>query len=57
MEIMGTEVQRGKGVGFDRIRRITGYLSNYDSFNDAKRKEERDRKKHLGSNGEEKVSA
>ena len=34
-------------VPFDRIRRITGYLvGDLDSFNDAKRAEERDRVKH-----------
>lgn len=32
---------------FERIRRITGYLvGTLDSFNDAKRAEERDRVKH-----------
>ena len=37
----------GEGVGFDRIRRITGYLvGTLDRFNDAKRAEERDRVKH-----------
>ena len=29
-----------------RVRRITGYLSNQDNFNDAKRGELRDRAKH-----------
>ena len=34
-------------VGFERIRRITGYLvGTTDRFNDAKRAEERDRVKH-----------
>ena len=34
-------------VGFERIRRITGYLvGTLDRFNDAKRAEERDRVKH-----------
>ncbi|MDR1815569.1 MAG: anaerobic ribonucleoside triphosphate reductase [Clostridiales Family XIII bacterium] len=34
-------------MGFDRIRRITGYLvGTLDRFNDAKRAEERDRVKH-----------
>lgn len=42
---MKTEV--GKGVGFERIRRITGYLvGTLDRFNDAKRAEEKDRVKH-----------
>lgn len=37
----------GKGVPFQRIRRITGYLvGTTDKFNDAKRAEERDRVKH-----------
>ena len=35
------------GVGFERIRRITGYLvGTLDRFNDAKRAEESDRVKH-----------
>ena len=35
------------GIGFERIRRITGYLvGTLDSFNNAKRAEERDRVKH-----------
>ena len=37
----------GKGVGFERIRRITGYLvGTIDRWNNAKRAEERDRVKH-----------
>lgn len=37
----------GKGIGFERIRRITGYLvGTLDRFNNAKRAEERDRVKH-----------
>ena len=37
----------GEGVGFERIRRITGYLvGTMDKWNDAKRAEERDRVKH-----------
>lgn len=37
----------GEGVGFDRIRRITGYLvGTMDRWNNAKRAEERDRVKH-----------
>ncbi|MBE5780367.1 MAG: anaerobic ribonucleoside triphosphate reductase [Clostridiales bacterium] len=36
-----------EGIGFERIRRITGYLvGTLDRFNDAKRAEERDRVKH-----------
>lgn len=39
--------ERGKGVPFQRIRRITGYLvGTLDRFNNAKRAEERDRVKH-----------
>ena len=41
------ERKYGKGVGFERIRRITGYLvGTMDKWNDAKRAEERDRVKH-----------
>ena len=39
----------GEGVGFERIRRITGYLvGTVDRFNDAKRAEVEDRVKHGG---------
>lgn len=39
--------QLGGGVPFERIRRITGYLvGTLDRFNDAKRAEERERRKH-----------
>ncbi len=37
----------GEGVGFDRIRRITGYLvGTVDRFNNGKKAEESDRVKH-----------
>lgn len=37
----------GEGVGFERIRRITGYLvGTVENFNNAKRAEEHDRVKH-----------
>lgn len=37
----------GCGVGFERVRRITGYLvGTLDRFNNAKRAEEHDRVKH-----------
>lgn len=37
----------GKGIKFERIRRITGYLvGSLDRFNNAKRHEESDRVKH-----------
>ena len=40
--------QVGKGLKFERIRRITGYLvGTMDKWNDAKKAEERDRVKHL----------
>ena len=38
----------GKGVKFQRVRRITGYLvGSLERFNDAKRAEEKDRVKHF----------
>jgi anaerobic ribonucleoside-triphosphate reductase len=41
------DAKYGKGVEFERIRRITGYLvGTLDRFNDAKRAEENDRIKH-----------
>lgn len=43
-----TQKKIGEGVGFERIRRITGYLvGTLDRFNDAKRAEERERVKHM----------
>ena len=40
-------VKVGQGQGFERTRRITGYLvGTLDRFNNAKRAEERDRVKH-----------
>ena len=37
----------GEGVGFERIRRITGYLvGTVERFKDGKRAEEKDRVKH-----------
>lgn len=39
----------GKGVKFERIRRITGYLvGTLDKWNNAKKAEARDRVKHSG---------
>ena len=47
MKIKTTETGGGKGVRFERIRRITGYLvGTTDRFNDAKSAEEKDRVKH-----------
>lgn len=45
--IVSEEKTVGKGIGFERIRRITGYLvGTTDRFNNAKRAEEKDRVKH-----------
>ncbi len=42
----------GEGVGFERIRRITGYLvGTLDRFNNAKRAEVEDRVKHSMKRG------
>lgn len=48
---MEKEIKRakivGEGVGFDRIRRITGYLvGTLDRFNNAKKAEVQDRVTH-----------
>ena len=41
------EKKVGEGVKFERIRRITGYLTGVlDRWNNAKRAEEKDREKH-----------
>ena len=46
----------GEGVGFDRIRRITGYLAGtLDRFNSAKQAEVNDRVKHSLCNAMEKI--
>ena len=46
-EVKREEKKVGEGVGFERIRRITGYLvGTVDRFNNGKRAEERDRVKH-----------
>ena len=51
MTVKSKNEKLGQGVGFERIRRITGYLvGTMDKWNDAKRAEERDRVKH-GLNG------
>ena len=42
----------GEGVPFERIRRITGYLvGTLDRWNNAKKAEEKDRVKHVVSDG------
>ena len=39
----------GEGAKFERIRRVTGYLSgDVSRFNNGKRAEEKDRVKHTG---------
>ena len=44
------EKKLGKGVEFERIRRITGYLvGTVDRWNNAKKAELHDRVKHMGS--------
>lgn len=50
--VKNVDGQVGEGVGFERIRRITGYLvGTLDRFNNAKRSEVEDRVKHgLGRN-------
>ena len=46
-EVKREEKKVGEGVGFERIRRITGYLvGTVDRFNNGKKAEERDRVKH-----------
>ena len=47
MTIKSTSEKMGQGVGFERIRRITGYLvGTLSKWNNAKRSEEKDRVKH-----------
>lgn len=46
-EVKPAQKMVGQGLGFERTRRITGYLvGTLDRFNNAKRAEERDRVKH-----------
>lgn len=41
------KINTGKGVGFERVRRITGYLvGTVERFNDSKRAELNDRIAH-----------
>lgn len=48
--------EHDESVGFERIRRITGYLvGTIDRFNNAKRAEERDRVKHDVLDGAEQI--
>ena len=46
-KVIAKDGKVGEGVKFERIRRITGYLSgSLETWNDAKRAEEKDRVKH-----------
>ncbi len=57
MEAVKKEKMVGEGVGFERIRRITGYLvGTTERFNNAKKAEEKDRVKHTGLNCQKKVA-
>ena len=48
-----SEKERGKGVPFSRIRRITGYLTgDLSTWGSSKKAEERDRVKHVYSNND-----
>ena len=58
MIFMTEPKETGKGVPFERIRRITGYLvGSLDRFNNAKRAEEKDRVKHNVGNGKSSKTA
>ena len=47
MTVKSQNEKLGQGVGFERLRRITGYLvGTMDKWNAAQRAEERDRVKH-----------
>ena len=47
MTVKSKSEKLGQGVGFERIRRITGYLvGTLSKWNNAKRAEEKDRVKH-----------
>lgn len=51
MKIRTTATGAGSGVGFERIRRITGYLvGDLGRFNNGKYAEQRDRVKHTLDN-------
>lgn len=46
--MIASEKERGLGVKFERIRRITGYLvGTLDTWNSAKQAEQKDRVGHL----------
>lgn len=47
-----SEKERGRGVKFCRIRRITGYITgDMSTWGSAKKAEERDRVKHTSASG------
>jgi len=47
VQIMPNQKEVGENIGFERIRRITGYLvGTTERFNNAKRSEESERVKH-----------
>ena len=55
---MNEPKETGKGVPFERIRRITGYLvGTLGRFNNAKRAEVEDRVKHNVGNGKSSKTA
>ena len=55
ISIKDSERVRGKGVPFERVRRITGYLvGGMERWNSAKASEEHDRVKH-GMEGGDKI--
>lgn len=57
IKVMESEKIRGRGIQFDRIRRITGYLvGDMGRWNSAKSAEEHDRVKH-GSSYMDKLDA
>ena len=48
------DLKMGEGIGFERVRRITGYLvGTMDKWNNAKKAEERDRVKHVTGDNKE----
>lgn len=47
-KVYNDEMIIGRGVKFERIRRVTGYLAGtVDRFNNAKKAEVKDRVKHV----------
>ena len=48
-EVEVSDIERGNGKPFTRLRRITGYLADASSFNNGKRAELKDRVKHASA--------